>query len=290
MPTIIRMSWGLANRMFQYSYYLYLRQRGVDAYIDYCGVLEGEHERVDWKHVFPQAPLRQATKGMLLRYGGGTGWIAKFRRHALPCTTSVHYHKDAMTICSDDELQRYHYLMGVFQNVPMVLDVADLVRRRFRFSTMKDGVNRGLIREMSEVESVAVHVRKGHDYQRLPWFAKTCLPEYYERAFEEMRRRIGNPQFYVFTDNPEWVRQNMPHANYRLIDWNPVVGKGCHWDMQLMASCKHQIIANSTYSWWAAFLNNNQQKQVIAPKQWFAYENYEGRIHDGVQCPEWTLM
>ena len=71
MPTIIRMSWGLANRMFQYSYYLYLRQRGVDAYIDYCGVLEGEHERVDWKHVFPQAPLRQATKGMLLRYGGG---------------------------------------------------------------------------------------------------------------------------------------------------------------------------------------------------------------------------
>lgn len=73
--------------------------------------------------------------------------------------------------------------------------------------------------------------------------------------------------FNVFTDNPEWIKTHMPDFEYTLVDWNPVSGKRSFRDMQLMSCAKHNIIANSTYSWWGAWLNSNPHKIVIAPKK-----------------------
>ena len=95
---------------------------------------------------------------------------------------------------------------------------------------------------------------------------------------------------YVFTDNPKWVKENLQDIDYELIDSNPITGWGNHFDMQLMTKCKHNIIANSTYSWWGAYLNMNVDKIVIAPQRWFN-EQYIS-VEDSVsftKCKGWIL-
>lgn len=75
--------------------------------------------------------------------------------------------------------------------------------------------------------------------------------------------KVAVPKFYVFTDNPDWVRENFKDIEYTLVEGNPASGWGSHFDMQLMSVCKHNIISNSTYSWWSAFLNAHPQKIVV---------------------------
>lgn len=81
-----------------------------------------------------------------------------------------------------------------------------------------------------------------------------------------MKEKLQHPKFYVFTDNVDWVKENFQEIEYTLLKGNPADGYGNHFDMQLMSLCKHNIISNSTYSWWSAFLNQNPGKVVIAPE------------------------
>jgi hypothetical protein len=84
-----------------------------------------------------------------------------------------------------------------------------------------------------------------------------------------MKESVVDPVFYVFTDNQDWVKENIKDIEYTLVDWNPTSNKRNFRDMQLMSCAKHNIIANSTYSWWGAWLNRNPDKIVIAPEPWF---------------------
>lgn len=107
--------------------------------------------------------------------------------------------------------------------------------------------------------------------------------DYYEKAIEKIKQEVVNPVFYFFSDDVEWCRKNIgdmvglvseKHQQGRgagdegnFIDHNK--GADSYKDLLLMASCKHNIIANSTFSWWGAWLNSNPEKRVIAPEQWF---------------------
>ena len=123
---------------------------------------------------------------------------------------------------------------------------------------------------MQNENSIAIHIRKGKDYLDGTPYKNTCSIDYYINAINYIKSQISDPIFYVFTDNPTWVENNLKrHINYSLIDWNPAIGYGNHYDMQLMSYAKHNIIANSTYSWWGAWLNANSNKIVIGPKEWF---------------------
>lgn len=122
---------------------------------------------------------------------------------------------------------------------------------------------------MLSENSVAIHVRKGADYQSKQNRKNTCTIDYYRLAIDYIRMHVQNPVFYVFTDNKDWVIENFTDLDYTLCDWNPTSGKQNYLDMQLMSCAKHNVIANSTYSWWGAWLNENSDKIVIAPKRWF---------------------
>ncbi len=93
--------------------------------------------------------------------------------------------------------------------------------------------------------------------------------DYYKKAYDYIIGEVSNPEFYLFTDNIHWCKENLPFINANYIDWNPKKGNFNYIDMQLMSMCKNNIIANSTYSWWAAWLNNSPGKCVIAPVKWF---------------------
>ena len=126
--------------------------------------------------------------------------------------------------------------------------------------------------------SVSVHVRRG-DYVSVPLFAKVhgALPvKYYRDAIEAMRSLFPSAHFFVFSDCPQWCRSAFADvANLLVVENSPETKE--HEDLWLMSQCKHHIIANSSYSWWGAWLNPNNDKVVIAPERWFSGADHDTR-------------
>ena len=159
-----------------------------------------------------------------------------------------------------------------------------------RFVPFADKSNILLQQEMRSCQSVAIHVRKGNDYRTRSWYVGTCPAEYYRKAVAMFREKLSAPRFYVFTDNPAWVRENFTDFPYTLVEGNPTSGYGSHFDMQLMSSCQHNIISNSTYSWWGAFLNPNPGKSVVLPRVWFNPESCEEYTSGRICCKGWLPL
>jgi len=114
--------------------------------------------------------------------------------------------------------------------------------------------------------SVAVHVRRG-DFLNHPAF-QVCDEAYYHRAMGEMRGRLGAPEFFIFSDDPEWCRQTFTDRDINVIDSGKAAANPLH-DLHLMSLASHHIIANSTYSWWAAWIGKKPGQHVILPGKWF---------------------
>ncbi len=118
-----------------------------------------------------------------------------------------------------------------------------------------------------QTNSVSLHIRRG-DYAKNPHALKhhgLIELDYYKKATEFIKTKINNPLFFIFSDDIEWVRKNLKIENCVFIS-NPKIAET--EEMYLMSQCSHNIIANSTFSWWGAYLNQNQGKIVVAPKQW----------------------
>lgn len=285
------MAGGLANRMFQYCYSLYLKKRGYDVYVDNkYKATKWKMEDIEWNRIFPDAELRQAPSSLILKYGGGYGMLSKIRRHYLPFTTKVYMAPNAFTLPTEHELDYTHYIIGTAQDPVMASDVVDEAKLKFVFEPFSDSINKGVEREIRQSNSVAVHVRKGKDYLIRPNYKGTCMGDYYKQAIDYINSHVKSPKFFLFTDNPDWVKENLSFFEYKLICHNPAVGWGNHFDMQLMSCCKHNIIANSTYSWWGAFLNNHPDKIVIGPKCWFNKEMPEYRDYNNALCEKWIAL
>lgn len=128
-----------------------------------------------------------------------------------------------------------------------------------------------ILNEIENAHSVSIHFRRG-DYLSKPNSSKlhaTCSKEYYQTCIDKMDKLIDNPQYFIFSDEIEWVRTNMDlPQNAIFIDDNTQA----HEHLHLMSCCKHQITANSTFSWWAAWMNKNSDKIVFTPKYWY-YDN-----------------
>lgn len=290
MKVIINMACGLANRMFQYSYYLFLKHQGYDVQVDFYHSAKLAHEKVLWNDIFPMAQINQASFFEVFKLGGGSDILSKIRRRYLSAFSNVVNMPTAFDASLPIHEKKNQYIIGVFQNAAMVESVEEEVRRCFIFQPFTDERNKKLEQEISSCESVAIHVRKGNDYMQRIWYQNTCPVEYYERAVELIYNKLINPQFYVFTDNPDWVRKNFKDIPYILVEGNPASGWGSHFDMQLMSLCKHNIISNSTYSWWSAFLNAHPEKIVIGPKVWFNPNSCTEFTSERISCKNWLVV
>ena len=163
------------------------------------------------------------------------------------------------------------YLMGNWQTEHYFKSFLEVIREDFSFRLLPAGLNAELAEQISNVVAVSLHVRRG-DYVADPSslaFHGLCSLDYYRSAIDYISSRVANPVFYIFSDDIPWVRENL------IIDYP------CHYvehnkgsesynDMRLMSLCKHNIIANSSFSWWGAWLNPREDKIVIAPRIWVA--------------------
>jgi hypothetical protein len=158
----------------------------------------------------------------------------------------------------------HYYLHGYFHNETHFLSVKNELTNAFQPAEKFPISNLSLV-----PDSVSVHIRRG-DYISNTNAAKhhgTCSLDYYNDAFDLVRSKISNPHFYFFSDDVEWCKINFKEMSSATFVENDNKKKS-HEDLILMRSCEHQIIANSSYSWWAAWLNTNRKKIVVCPKKW----------------------
>lgn len=137
-------------------------------------------------------------------------------------------------------------------------------------SKPKGELNVELLSAISHVQSVAVHIRRG-DYVSIDYFLSNfgvCSLEYYRNGIQFLNEQLEDPHYFIFSDDPDWVGENLklPHKS-TFIRHN--VGKYDYEDFRLMMHCKHFVIANSSFSWWAAWLAAYPEKRVVAPSTWF---------------------
>lgn len=163
------------------------------------------------------------------------------------------------------------YLMGYWQSEKYFLNIATQIREDFSFRLPMEGKNIELAQQISRVNAVSLHVRRG-DYVTNPVTTAThglCSLEYYHAAIRHIAERVQCPYFFVFSDDIAWVKENL-HINFPHQHINHNRDAESYNDMRLMSLCKHHIVANSSFSWWGAWLNSSLDKIVIAPKRWFA--------------------
>lgn len=162
------------------------------------------------------------------------------------------------------------FFMGTWQSQRYFEGAEGDVRKAFTFNEdLLNEQTRQLADQLKQCNAVSIHVRRD-DYlstQYAPGFGGICTVAYYTAAIQYLKQREPDLRFFIFSDDITWCRENLNFANAMFVDWNKGVDS---WqDMYLMCHCKHNIIANSTFSWWGGWLNANQKKIVVAPEKWW---------------------
>ena len=262
---IVKLWGGLGNQMFQYALYLAYKHKHVtvkldksfyDTYHDFNGY--------ELEKIFAIQPdYSGALETSLLKAFSKLG--SKLLGTPYKETTDMlcNYYEEVAEMKSG-------FLKGYWQSEKYFSDCTNIIRSAFAFSSPDDEKNKNTLAEMKNTNSVSVHIRRG-DYleQNRDW---AIGPEYYKKAISEMQHRLESPVFFVFSDDIQWVKDNIDVPNPTYVTWN--TKENSFRDMQLMSSCKHNIIANSSFSWWGAWLNENPGKIVLTPNRWFPF--FEG--------------
>ena len=163
------------------------------------------------------------------------------------------------------------YLHGYWQSEKYFEAYSDIIRSDFKFLQPMGSLDSKIRKDMKAGPSVSVHVRRG-DYtnKKNSNYYALCGLEYYKKAIQYILKKSPKAKLFIFSDDPKWVRNNLMKEFHgsRLIEHNR--GKKSYNDLRLMSQTTHHVIANSSFSWWGAWLNPNDSKIVVAPSLWFA--------------------
>jgi len=165
------------------------------------------------------------------------------------------------------------YLDGYWQDERYFEPNADTIRNDLTFRNSQEGENKRLADIISNRQSICIHIRRG-DYVDVHIAHGICNLDYYQKCIEAIAKQVKAPTFFVFSDDPQWCKDNLK-LDFPTTYVNHNTGQTAYEDMRLMSQCKHNIIANSSFSWWGAWLNSNPEKIVYAPQKWFGTEKYK---------------
>lgn len=179
------------------------------------------------------------------------------------------------------------YLDGYWQSEKYFARGADVLRREFMLKDEPNASARAWIEEITRHTSISLHCRRG-DYAECASTNRVhgvCSLEYYHHAIEYVNRLVRKAKYYIFSDDAQWTARNM-HINQEHVFVTHNNGVCDVEDYRLMATCRHHIIANSTFSWWAAWMAPYSEKIVIAPRLWYA----NGQVSDDLIPEGWVRL
>jgi hypothetical protein len=181
------------------------------------------------------------------------------------------------------------YLEGYWQSPKYFEDIQEILFSDFRIIDPLDDYNTRILEqiESDRDSSVSLHVRRG-DYVDEDTALLECSADYYMQSVNYIKCRISRPHFYIFSDDLHWVKNNLfLDQKVTFVEQNPK--ENAHLDLFLMSRCKHHINANSSFSWWGAWLGHNKDNLVIVPQRWFK-ERYPGRFTSDRAPENWVRM
>lgn len=271
---IVKLQGGLGNQMFQYAAAKSITGQSP-VYFD-TEFLNSQAEKTPVftprkleLSIFKPIKIRVPNKFILRAIKGDTITGRLLKKIALNNTALVYQSEKNEWIQLDNLTSSTVYLDGYFQNENYFKTIRQQLLHDFQFPALI-GYSKEIEGSiMAATNSVSVHVRRG-DYLKPEVNAyHGVLPvAYYQQAKSKIETQITSPNYFVFSDDPEWCKTNICFSDNMTIVSSPLSNS---WeDMYLMSLCNNHILANSSYSWWGAWLNNNPTKMVIAPKQWFA--------------------
>lgn len=276
---------GLGNQMFQYALCVALNHKGKKTRILFSNFLYYNHhsgfnlcQAFNIRLPFPLKVLNYFLLNGEFLYKNRIA--AFFLRRLIQAYQRKRYniYKEKKEFEYDIDVfnQQSKYFIGIWQVEEYFKDINDLVRREFVFKAPKDNENREIIGKINNCNSVSIHIRRG-DYLNSDWEKILGVIKgttYYTNSINYIGKKVRNPHYFIFSDDIQWAKDNLKLTNCTYVDHNK--GRDSYIDMYLMSLCKHNIIANSTFSWWGAWLNKNQDKIIIMPERWINRENCEG--------------
>lgn len=286
---IVKLKGGLGNQMFQYATGLEVAlMQKKELKLDITGYDDPRYVGANTPRKYRMFPFRLSAGIAIVneveKARNPLGVISKLLR-ALNQRVLKKYYVDY-----DASLfkKRNNYLEGYFQSEKNFINIKDKVLKEFTFK--KEFESEVFLAEKNKIDknkSVSVHIRRG-DYVSDPKTRSTrgvCSEEYYKHAIGLMRSKVEGPIFYFFSDDIEWVKKEFgEHSDFKYVS-NPKLED--YEELILMSSCAHNIIANSSFSWWGAYLNQNPNKIVITPKKWV---NKEPDPHSNIAPEGWLRV
>lgn len=270
---IVRVMGGLGNQLQQYALYRKIEMLGQEAGLDLSWFEKSVQE-------YMQAPRElelNRLEGLSMRivspeevrallgrrYEDREGVLERIKRKISPSFSHVFEETDMF---HPEILQwKNKYLVGYWACEAYYADILDRLREEIRFPESPDLRNRETAEEMENCESVSMHIRRGDylDAVNAAMFGDICTQDYYDSAVRYVKERYPKAVFYVFSDDSAYVREKYQGPEYRVVDWNQK--ENSCYDIMLMSRCRHNICANSTFSFWGARLNGHAGKTMIRP-------------------------
>lgn len=274
---IVNLMGGLGNQMFQYAFGKSLSLRlNKKLIVDKRFLLENTNNPDVTPRDFELSVFSITDVITVYDHGFGLGKAFPYRLNKL-IDPIIEKLKSQIVFTDNDALDTILktksskiILSGYFQKETYFINEENNIRNSFVFKNELSGDNLVIKNKIANSNSVSLHVRRG-DYvssQKTGAYHGVCSLEYYTEAIQTLTALFQDLHFFVFSDDIEWckVNLNIP-GEVTFISNNK--GANSYIDMQLMSLCKHNIIANSSFSWWGAWLNRSKNKVVIAPKKWF---------------------
>lgn len=268
----IRLLGGLGNQMFQYA-----AARAVAIQNNALLRLDLSWFGTDPDRQFALAPFNIQAETFVDKDSlPSTGWTARMHQRV---KRRLKWSKDGVPVFSeksfgyDAAIQRLRApisLDGYFQSERYFSPIRDQIAKDFRLRADPAGKTQEMLDRIANVDAICLHIRRG-DYvsnAAANAYHGTCSLDYYRSGLSLAAAGLAKPHCFVFSDDPAWVRHHF-QADVPMTQVDIHGTHEAHEDLRLMAACKRFVIANSSLSWWGAWLGSQNDKLVVAPKRWF---------------------
>ena len=266
MTIKVRLTGGLGNQMFQFAAgYVAAKKCEVNLSLDLSWFNRRQlHNGFELEKVFNiYSKVNFLNNTLSFKSINFKEILNKFDR-TFQAYNEPHFHYTPKII----SIPKRSFLKGYWQSELYFKDFAADIRKVFNFYNPIDKKNYLVADQINQNNSISIHVRRGDYLLKTNINHNVDLKEYYLTAIEKTSILFDNPKYFIFTDDPLWVAKNFTlNYSFTVVDINR--GTDSFYDMHLMSLCKCNIIANSSFSWWGAWLNNKKDKVVFAPNNWF---------------------
>ncbi|MDF2609785.1 MAG: glycosyl transferase family 11 [Lachnospiraceae bacterium] len=275
---------GLGNQMFQYAFANYLRLNNEQVCLDISDYKIHKHHHgfelttvfgIDEMFVDKNSELSIKSASLLIRV------LQKILLVRISKDTEYYEQKEVSFISSEKIYSDLH-MVGFWQDVRYIMPIRSHLISKFNFIKPLNDKNKVFINRINDEDTVSIHIRRG-DYLANKGLGNICDEKYYNKAIKYFISVLVKPKFIFFSDDINWCKSQYGAIDAEFVDWN--LGSDSYIDMQLMSICRHNIISNSTFSWWGAFLNSNESKIVLCPSKW--NRNYDT---NRLICEGWIAL